>query len=195
MNKQVVIPIVIALVIIIAILFAFEYFKMNKNEQQPQIMTPPAPEHTIPQEQVPPTTTPQGAAAKQTAANPATEDGAAGQAWQPITILGSNTLKIEHMKEGAGAEAKDGDIVVVHYTGTLEDGTKFDSSLDRGLPFSFKLGAGMVIQGWDRGVKGMQVGEQRRLTIPYSLGYGEAGYGPIPPKATLIFDVELIKIN
>ncbi|HAL24570.1 TPA: peptidylprolyl isomerase [Candidatus Wolfebacteria bacterium] len=112
-----------------------------------------------------------------------------------MTILGPNTIKKEMLKEGTGVEAKNGDTVAVHYTGILEDGTKFDSSLDRGTPFSFKLGAGMVIKGWDMGVTGMKVGEQRRLTIPYTLAYGEAGYGPIPPKATLIFDVELIKIN
>jgi FKBP-type peptidyl-prolyl cis-trans isomerase len=104
-------------------------------------------------------------------------------------------MKVEILKEGTGVEAKNGDKVTVHYVGTLEDGTKFDSSIDRGTPFSFKLGAGEVITGWDLGVLGMKVGEKRKLTIPYDLAYGENGYGPIPAKATLIFEVELLGIN
>jgi FKBP-type peptidyl-prolyl cis-trans isomerase len=106
-----------------------------------------------------------------------------------------NDLKIEVLQEGTGELSKNGDELTVHYTGTLEDGTKFDSSVDRGTPFSFTLGAGQVIQGWEQGMLNMKVGEKRRLTIPYSLGYGENGYGPIPPKATLIFEVELLEIN
>ncbi len=105
-------------------------------------------------------------------------------------------LKIEVLQEGTGEEVKNGDNVSVHYTGRLEDGTKFDSSLDRGIPFSFKLGAGNVIKGWDLGVLGMKVGEKRKLTIPSDLAYGENGIpGAIPPKATLIFEVELLSIN
>ena len=106
-----------------------------------------------------------------------------------------NEVKIEVLQEGTGEPSKNGDELTVHYTGTLEDGTKFDSSVDRGTPFSFTLGAGQVIQGWEQGMLNMKVGEKRKLTIPYSLGYGENGYGPIPPKATLIFEVELLKIN
>jgi len=104
-------------------------------------------------------------------------------------------LKIEVLQQGAGEESKSGDQLTVHYTGTFEDGTKFDSSVDRGTPFVFTVGAGQVIKGWDQGMLGMKVGEKRKLTIPYTLGYGENGYGPIPPKATLIFETELLKIN
>lgn len=89
-----------------------------------------------------------------------------------------------------------GDIIVVHYTGMLENGTKFDSSLDRGQPFEFKLGAGQVIAGWEEGLVGMKIGEKKILTIPPEKGYGKNGYPPvIPPNATLIFDVELLAIK
>ena len=93
---------------------------------------------------------------------------------------------------GTGAEATPGKMVFMHYTGWLTDGKKFDSSLDRGQPFSFPLGAGRVIPGWDEGVAGMKIGEKRQLRIPSKLGYGERGAGGvIPPGATLVFDVEL----
>jgi len=105
-------------------------------------------------------------------------------------------LKIEVLQEGTGEEAKNGDNVSVHYVGTLQDGTKFDSSIDRGTPFSFDLGAGKVIKGWDLGVSGMKIGEKRKLTIPSDLAYGDDGIpNVIPPKATLIFEVELLDIN
>ena len=100
------------------------------------------------------------------------------------------------MVVGTGVEAVSGKSVTVHYTGTLTDGTKFDSSKDRGEPFTFNLGAGEVIKGWDQGVVGMKVGGKRKLTIPSELGYGTQGAGGvIPPNATLIFEVELLDVK
>lgn len=107
------------------------------------------------------------------------------------------SLKIETLKEGTGEAIVNGQTAVVHYTGTLLNGTKFDSSVDRGQPFAFKLGAGQVIRGWDQGVLGMKVGEKRKLTIAPELAYGAqgAGGGIIPPNATLIFEVDLLEIQ
>jgi len=105
-------------------------------------------------------------------------------------------LKYIDIEEGDGAMPQKGQTVVVHYTGTLEDGSKFDSSRDRNRPFSFKLGVGQVIKGWDEGVGTMKVGGRRKLIIPPELGYGSRGAGGvIPPNATLIFDVELLEVS
>jgi FKBP-type peptidyl-prolyl cis-trans isomerase len=113
---------------------------------------------------------------------------------KPVTT--PSGLKYWDLKKGSGAVAKAGDSVQVHYTGWLTEGKKFDSSVDRGSPFVFKLGAGMVIKGWDEGVAGMKVGGKRQLHIPAELGYGARGAGDaIPPNAELIFDVELLGIN
>jgi FKBP-type peptidyl-prolyl cis-trans isomerase len=102
--------------------------------------------------------------------------------------------KIEDLVKGQGVEAVRGKTVEVHYTGWLTDGTRFDSSVG-GAPFSFSLGAGEVIEGWDRGVAGMKVGGTRKLTLPPELGYGAAGAPPdIPPNATLVFEVELLAV-
>jgi len=112
------------------------------------------------------------------------------------TITTASGLQYEVIKEGDGATPETGQTVVVHYTGTLEDGTKFDSSRDRNSPLSFKIGIGQVIKGWDEGVGSMKVGERRKLIIPSDLGYGPSGAGGvIPPNATLIFDVELLDIK
>ena len=105
-------------------------------------------------------------------------------------------LQIEVLREGAGAEARAGNTVSVHYVGTLTDGKKFDSSRDRGSPFTFKLGAGQVIKGWDQGVAGMRVGAMRKLTVPPDLAYGDQGFPPvIPPGSTLVFEVELLDVK
>ena len=108
----------------------------------------------------------------------------------------SNGLQIEDIKIGEGNEVKKFDIVTVNYTGTLEDGTKFDSSLNPGrTPFRFTVGAGQVIKGWDEGLMGMKVGGKRKLTIPPELGYGSRDNGPIPARSTLIFDIDLLGIE
>jgi FKBP-type peptidyl-prolyl cis-trans isomerase len=114
---------------------------------------------------------------------------------QPTTTTPSG-LRYVDLVAGTGKSPTAGDQVEVHYTGWLEDGKKFDSSLDRGQPFVFPLGAGRVIRGWDEGVASMKVGGRRRLIIPPDLGYGDRGAGRvIPPGATLVFEVELLRLN
>ena len=122
----------------------------------------------------------------------------------PGTVLGAEPepvktfsgLQYVDLVTGDGREAHVGETAIVHYTGWLKDGTKFDSSVDRGDPFSFRLGAGRVIKGWDEGVVGMKIGTKRKLIIPPHLGYGSRGAGRIiPPNATLIFEVELLDLR
>lgn len=110
-------------------------------------------------------------------------------------VVKDSGLIIEDIVAGSGDEAVGGKTITVHYTGTLEDGTKFDSSLDRGEPFQFVLGAGQVIQGWEEGINGMKVGGKRKLVIPPELGYGTRAVGSIPPNSTLLFDVELLDVD
>ena len=107
----------------------------------------------------------------------------------------SSELKIEDVKVGDGAEAVSGKNVTVHYVGTFPNGEKFDSSRDRGTPFSFVLGSGNVIQGWDEGVVGMKVGGVRKLVVPPSMGYGPNDYGSIPGNSILMFEVELLNVE
>ena len=120
----------------------------------------------------------------------------AGHAAEETMIKTSSGLQYADLVVGKGREAHAGEKATVHYTGTLVDGTKFDSSKDRNQPFSFPLGAGRVIKGWDEGVEGMKVGGTRKLVIPSDLGYGARGAGSsIPPNATLIFIVELLDLH
>lgn len=108
---------------------------------------------------------------------------------------GPGSLVIEDLVVGTGQTAAAGNTVTVHYVGRLLNGTQFDSSYDAGRPFTFRLGAGQVIQGWDQGVPGMRVGGRRRLTIPPSLGYGDRAQGPIPANSTLVFEIELLGVS
>ena len=117
---------------------------------------------------------------------------ACGRKSAPRTVGG---VLIEDLRVGSGATATSGKVVSAHYTGRFPDGNKFDSSDDAGVPIEFLLGAGKVIKGWDIGIEGMKVGGKRKLTIPPELAYGARGGGPIPPNATLVFDVELVGVK
>lgn len=137
-------------------------------------------------------------AAPTAAQQPAPQAGAASKKAPsaPKTVTTASGLKYIDLELGTGAMPKKGQHVIVHYTGWLTNGKKFDSSVDRNESFSFVLGAGEVIKGWDEGVASMRVGGKRKLTIPPALGYGAKGYpGAIPPNATLIFEVQLLRIR
>jgi FKBP-type peptidyl-prolyl cis-trans isomerase FkpA len=119
-----------------------------------------------------------------------------GKAAEEAMVTAASGLQYVDLNVGSGREAHAGETAIVHYTGKLTDGTKFDSSKDRNEPFSFRLGAGHVIKGWDEGVEGMKIGGIRKLVIPPQLGYGSRGAGSaIPPNATLIFEVELLDLR
>ena len=114
---------------------------------------------------------------------------------ETMVVKNVTELKVEDVALGQSEEAKNGDTLIVHYEGFLENGVKFDSSVDRGQPFTFTLGEGRVIKGWEQGMLGMKIGGHRRLTIPPELGYGDRGQGAIPPDSTLIFEIDLLEIN
>lgn len=146
-----------------------------------------------PQESAP--VSPASAAAAATSATAQAPPAAATPAPPASAANAVTALLKEDVKVGKGPAAKAGDTVRVHYTGKLLDGTKFDSSLDRNEPFELKLGAGMVIKGWDEGIPGMKAGGKRKLTIPSDMAYGKNGHPPvIPPNSPLVFDVELLEI-
>jgi peptidylprolyl isomerase len=120
--------------------------------------------------------------------------------WKYFSAAGSGNTNVSGLKYvdevvGTGESPSPGKTVIVHYTGRLENGTKFDSSVDRGQPFQFTIGVGEVIKGWDEGVMTMKVGGKRKLIVPPDLGYGASGAGPIPPNSTLIFEVELLGVR
>lgn len=121
--------------------------------------------------------------------------GTSGTASVGDLTVNVNGMTITDTVVGTGEEAVAGKIITVHYTGTLENGTKFDSSLDRGQPFRFILGAGQVIQGWEQGFAGMKVGGKRQLVIPANMAYGDRAVGSIPAGSTLLFDVELLAVE
>jgi FKBP-type peptidyl-prolyl cis-trans isomerase FkpA len=123
--------------------------------------------------------------------------GGSGSAESKAAAPAAGGLVVDDLKPGSGTTAVKGKVVSVHYTGRLTDGTKFDSSYDRGQPIDFPLGTGVVIKGWDQGIAGMRVGGKRKLTIPPDLAYGARGTpgGPIPPNATLVFEVELVAVK
>jgi len=172
-NKYLYVTIFLIVLIVGGIVFSF----IGKNEKENTLLQTSVPSATIIPEETP-------------------EIVAASPSAIPTPTMSVNELQIEDQVVGTGVEAVAGKKVSVNYLGTLTDGTKFDSSYDRGTPFSFTLGAGEVISGWDQGVAGMKVGGKRKLTIPSSMGYGVSGIpGVIPGGATLVFEVELLNVE
>jgi len=160
-----------------------------------KLTEPPSPEPISTDTTVTTAASARGTGAPQREAAPPPPSASAPQTAPPPAPSNAK-LEIKELAVGTGKEAKAGDRISVHYVGTLTDGKKFDSSRDHGRPFDFQLGAGNVIKGWDQGVAGMKVGGKRKLTIPFELAYGERGMPPtIPPRATLVFEVELLGIK
>ena len=174
MNKVVSVSIIIGIIIVLIVLFGFN--KKTNEEPQDIVFSEEVLEGTPLTEEV-----------KESVISPKKS---------ALKTFNINNMNIEVQKEGTGVAIENGKIAVVNYTGKLTDGTVFDSSIPRGQPFEFPLGAGMVIEGWEKGVLGMKVGEIRTLTIPPEMGYGARGAGAlIPPNATLVFEVELLAIK
>jgi peptidylprolyl isomerase len=184
MNINTRITLIIIAILVVLGYFTFSSFKKESIEENTKV--------TQTQEDVKPITTPAPDLSK---ASLKIESQPTKKPMKPQTIKTTSGLSYEITKEGTGATAEKEKVVSVHYTGTLLDGTVFDSSVPRGQAFEFILGAGQVIKGWDEGVAGMKIGEKRTLHIPYQLAYGENGHGPIPAKADLNFDVELLAVK
>ena len=178
-----------ALLIAAALVFGCQ----KKTEAPPASAQAPAAEKAAPQPAAAPASQPKAAPAAQSESEAVAAARKLGtQTTNPVVTTASGLQYID-VKTGEGSAAQAGQTVTVHYTGWLVSGQKFDSSVDRGQPFTFDLGVGQVIKGWDEGVAGMKPGGVRKLIVPPSLGYGSRGIGPIPPDATLTFEVQLLK--
>ena len=188
MSKSSLISAIAIIVVVIAILF----MKKQSNTETGLDSTPTTTPRPIVSVSVSPSTSLRTSPSISLGASPVQT---AQQTPGPVLIL-TGGLKIQDLVIGTGDKAQNGKTLSMHYVGTLENGTKFDSSFDRGQPFSFVIGEGEVIQGWEKGVLGMKVGGKRKLIIPPALGYGSTGAGNIiPPNATLFFEVQLLAGN
>ncbi len=183
MSKNIV-PLLIVIVIVLAGITGIFFLSNQKIQNTNAINLTPA---------VYPTETPQLATPTPAIINQQ-EIASTGANMGNVTTT-ADGLQVEDQVVGTGKEAASGDTVTVNYLGTLENGTKFDSSYDRNQPFTTQIGVGQVIKGWDEGIVGMKVGGKRKLTIPASLGYGSQDMGSIPPNSTLIFEVELLDVK